>query len=489
VNLPKPTLIVPGTSTPIYVPGGGPEIGPIKVLHRHDDGYISFMVRDGDDIGKRFAIRASELTEIFPEFTAHLIRDSFVSINAGYTLANHSGAAFGCPKHRTEFLRYLCACYVDLDYYNLGLERPSVIYELERMWANGDLPRVSMIVDSGRGMWLLWLLHDPSRPHLAHLGAFADNPLDHLQLYTKANKALRAKLAHVGADPIYDAVRHIRVPGSFRSDCEEFVQWDIKGNAHTVNSYALKDLAKIVGVQTTPRPPAERRALASTLRAPGTQSRAWDKTNQNRLAAISALRDLRGGGFKKGIRNKAAFLYALSLKAVRSPFEEIKAAVLDMGRQCDPQLSPGECIRAAKQARKATRVRLSYRTVADELDVSPPEAEVLTQMLYGNTRPGDRRFFPAATRFGNLQPVTTTLGGDLRSTKSAIRQTAILRVVSSSPEIPSIREMMRQLEGIGVETSIGTLQKEYKRLGLISGAAMLKQNTCRIEQLCLVGAA
>ena len=77
-----------------------------------------------------------------------------------------------------------------------------------------------MVVDSGKGMWLLWLLHDAEHPERAHLGAYTDNVNDHLQLYTRINKALHKRLDHIGADHISDGVRSIRVPGSFRNDVE-----------------------------------------------------------------------------------------------------------------------------------------------------------------------------------------------------------------------------------------------------------------------------
>ena len=465
-----------------------PQLRPIKVLHRHD-GYISFMVRDGDELRPRFAIRATELDEIFPEFAVQLIRDSFVSINAGYTLADRSNAPTGRPLHRTEFLRYLCACYCDLDYYNLGLTRPQVVYRLERMWEAGELPCASMLIDSGRGMWILWMLHDGNRPSRAHLGAFTDNPYDHVQLYTKTNRALRARLDHLGADAIHDAARHIRVPGSFRNDTEEFVQWDIKGTAGSVNSYTLKGLAELVGVRTMPRPKAEQLALESTVRKPGAQSRAWKKTNENRLAALSILRDLRGGGFQEGIRNKAAVLYALALKAVNTPLPDLERTVLEMGAKCQPPLSDGECRRASKQAHKAKSVKMGYRTMADALEITPSEAEFITQVLYRNVRSGDRRFFPAASKFGDVQPVTTLTGGELRSTKRARREEAILRIVCESPSVPSIREMMRKLDALGTATSIGTLHKEYKRLGLASPIAVRRESALAFEQLRLSGSA
>jgi hypothetical protein len=240
-------------------------------------------------------------------------------------------------------------------------------------------------------------------------------------------------------------------------------------------------------VQSMPAPAAERRALDSKRQPPGARSRAWNKTNQNRLAVIGTLRTLRGGGFKGGMRNRAAYLYAMALKATKTPAAEILDAVFKMGNQCDPPLSPGECRRAVDQARKARRIKLSYRMIADALDVSTDEAEFLTQTLYANTRSADKRFFPAATRFGDIHPVTTRAGGELRSTKGQIRTTAILRITTAGTEVPSLREMQRKLEAGGVETSIGTLQKEYKRLGLNSPFAVRRENGRRFEQQSLPG--
>lgn len=216
----------------------GPQLHPIKALHRHD-GYITFMVKDADDpdrMERRFAIRADALDAWFPEFTAALVRNSFCAINGGYTLADRSGAEYGHPLHNTDSLRFLCACYCDIDYYSRNLTRLQVLAELERMWESGELPEASMVVDSGRGMWLLWLLHDSADPKHAHRGAYKGNSNDHLQLYTRINKAIYKKLNHIGADAISDAVRSIRVPGSFRNDTETYVKWRLRpgGQLHVV---------------------------------------------------------------------------------------------------------------------------------------------------------------------------------------------------------------------------------------------------------------
>src|ERR1700722_19997440 len=88
-------------------------LAPILALHRHNDGYIAFAVArdDGDDFRPLVAIRRDELARCFPEFRHQFLKDSYVSINAGWRLRRQGrdGAAHGYPSHRTDRLRYLCA--------------------------------------------------------------------------------------------------------------------------------------------------------------------------------------------------------------------------------------------------------------------------------------------------------------------------------------------------------------------------------------------
>jgi hypothetical protein len=73
-----------------------------------------------------------------------------------------------------------------------------------------------------------------------------------------------------------------------------------------------------------------------------------------------------------------------------------------------------------KQGYSTSQPKLEYKTMAEWLDVTPAEAEVVSQVLYGKCQPGDRRFFPAAQRFGQLEPVTTVTGEKTRRTKLLI---------------------------------------------------------------------
>jgi hypothetical protein len=465
----------------------GPQFLPIKALHRHD-GYITFIVKDdegGDRLARRFAIRADALDTWFPQFTADLMRNSFCSINGGYTLANRNTTSpYGRALHNTDSLRYLCACYCDIDYYDRKLTRLQVIMELERMWESGELPQASMVVDSGKGMWLLWLLHDAEHPERAHLGAWTDNPNDHLLLYTRINKALHKLLDHIGADHIADGVRSIRVPGSFRNDTERFVKWSIHGDSDRAMSYTLKELAERLGVTLTPRSPSERAAIDSTSVSTGNRKNGWKQTNLNRLHAFVTIKDQRGGGFRDSCRHKAAFLYAMALRWVEGQdYREARCSLVEMGKCCEPPLSARECMEAWRQGYRTKRPKLAYRTMAEWLDVTPAEAEIVSQLLYGKCQAGDRRYFPAAPRFGAVEPVTSNTGEKTKRTKQYIRREEIGRIIAAAGRVLSVREMQVELLRQGIEGSIGTLHADYKTLNIQSAFADKRQQMSRQSSL------
>ncbi len=151
-----------------------PQLAPIRALHRHKDGFITFSARSDDDFRNVIGIKCDELETYFPRFIEQLSKDSFVSINADYRLAKFGrtpdGArtkAFGRPKHSTDDLKYLCACYVDIDYYRINADFGTVLGQVVSYQDAGVIPPASIIVRSGRGMWLLWFLHDPKQPEQA----------------------------------------------------------------------------------------------------------------------------------------------------------------------------------------------------------------------------------------------------------------------------------------------------------------------------------
>jgi len=121
-----------------------PQLAPILHLHRHQDGYVSFAAGSDDEFHPRVAIRADELNTFFPSFVDDLLKDSYVSMNAGYRLRRQgaNGKAHGKPKHDTANLRYLCSCYTDIDYYKSGVDFGTVLGQVVRLRMPGEFRRL-----------------------------------------------------------------------------------------------------------------------------------------------------------------------------------------------------------------------------------------------------------------------------------------------------------------------------------------------------------
>lgn len=158
-------------------------------------------------------------------------------------------------------------------------------------------------------MWLLWLLHDEKNPSQAHYGWSED-----LITYVRINQTIGERLADLGRDAgARDTVRHLRIPGSFHTGAERDVEWQIHLKGLLVNSYTLQELVTFFGITTPKRSPIEREILADK---PHTERwKGHRQANANKLAAFVRLKELRGAGFDEGMRSKAAYIYALILRA------------------------------------------------------------------------------------------------------------------------------------------------------------------------------
>jgi hypothetical protein len=182
-------------------------------------------------------------------------------------------------------LRYINAAYVDIDYHKVGLDAGIVIGRVINLQDSGILPHASMIVKSGRGLWLLWLVHDLNAPEQSP-GAFAEK----LGLYGRIQQAIIERLLPLGADlAARDACRHIRLPGSLHSESEKTVEWWIQGANESGYVYTLNELAE--RLRATPVHRHGREIIAHNL----AKRRGWVALNARRLRDFHTLRALRAG--------------------------------------------------------------------------------------------------------------------------------------------------------------------------------------------------
>ena len=123
-------------------------------------------------------------------------RDSYVTYNA-----------FAIGRRKTDRLKALCALYVDIDHYKLadnpiGRLSPQALSELIGPYlASCDIPQPSIVLDTGRGIALTWLI-DPI-------------PAAALSRWSACQNVLRDRLMRFGCDPgAIDAARLTRLAGT-----------------------------------------------------------------------------------------------------------------------------------------------------------------------------------------------------------------------------------------------------------------------------------
>jgi hypothetical protein len=406
---------------------------------------------------------------MFPGYVDMLTCDSFFSINATHTLArNDHKSDFGRPAHRNETLRYLCACYCDIDL-DGDLTFNQAHAKVMDLCEAGVIPWASMVVNSGEGMWLLWLLHDHENQDMPHRGVFSDSEFGSLMVYSQINKAIGSRLRGLGADPnATDGARYIRVPNSYRTDIGKSVWWSLQGQGGRGFSYTLWELADFFGVQVRRLLPAETEATAPKRVMPGRRS-GQISANISRLNVILTLIALRGGGFKEPYRDKGAWIYGMALYARKVPLGEAIAAVRSFGRECTPPLSASDCDAQTNSAYRHPG-RWSYLKIASTLGVTREEAEIISQRI-GKVFPcADGELVEIVNRDGKLKPAE----------RAARRRDELKQIVIEEGRVPPLREMEVMLKARGHSTAgYITVRTDYKLLGLESPRATRLRRVAR----------
>jgi len=110
-----------------------PDARPILEIHRGKDGYIIFARLD-DGKWHEWSQPVQTLAEMFPEFAADLVENSFFSINT-----------FWHPRRKSDDVRWLNAAFVDIDCKgpdDLGTRLGAIIAKADK----AEIPKPSFIV-------------------------------------------------------------------------------------------------------------------------------------------------------------------------------------------------------------------------------------------------------------------------------------------------------------------------------------------------------
>lgn len=410
----------PRTSIDDSVPTG-PELWPILLIHRVAESWVRFSVKNPDGGLKPLThLRVDSLQRLFPEWRERLMNDSYYSLNAFH----HAGTA------KLKYLSCLNACYCDLDYYKAGLSRPLAYALMMQAQEEGIIPVASLMVDSGRGFWLIYVLVDEG----GGAGPVRYHPRDPepLRRYRLVQESLSARIAafedRLHPDPqARDASRVTRVPGSVNTKTGTTVTyWGATiGTTGLGISYTLPDLmasldiGDTLSVPESPKPKMleaqaiitqrlEARPLQVTLdgvpvpflRPPkkGThpgRARGLKSMYKGRLADLERLMQMRGS-FVEGMRNRAALILAVTLRGVGNDEGTVLRHLTQMGKACTPELGDAEIEWAVYSSR--TVYPFSDARIIADLGITPDELAQMHHIIPGRVPrkagrpPGEKPF-------------------------------------------------------------------------------------------------
>ena len=143
---------------------------------------------------------------------------------------------FYSTYRRLEYIKELNALFIDLDCYKTKFTKEQILMNLEENYFNQSIPIPNFVIDSGRGIYLLWLINAvPSKA---------------LPLWKSIEEYLYNELKYFGADrQAIDATRILRVPGSINSKSKTVVdiidEYDYIYDLREIQKEFLPDLSEI----------------------------------------------------------------------------------------------------------------------------------------------------------------------------------------------------------------------------------------------------
>lgn len=170
----------------------------IKLLYRDTKGKVVIAQKEQDSRFKQqFFIPKTVINKI----------DEYIGRNNVFISQN----TFFKNSRKIEDIKNLCALYADIDCYRKGYTKEQVIWQLEKDYYNSTLPIPNLTIDSGKGIYLIWLIR-PVPPKAMPLWAFTQ-------------KYFYGILSDFGADSkSLDAARILRLSGTYNDKSNSMVQ-------------------------------------------------------------------------------------------------------------------------------------------------------------------------------------------------------------------------------------------------------------------------
>lgn len=290
----------------------------VQFHHQKADGWVT-LARKTDGKWRQYHYRPEDVQYKLSEW---LGEDVYFSQNTYYR-----------PFRRIENIRQLRAIYVDLDCYLLNFIPEQIIGELENDFFMTKVPEPNLIIYSGMGLNLVWLI-DPA-------------PVKALPLWQAIQNYFLKQLKSFGGDQkVSDAARVLRIGGSTNSKNGAEVQVQYRHNDRPT----LRDLQSEYLPDLQPYRPVKGRPKRVT------QLYNVHSLHFARLRDLTKLIELRNYEVS-GYRETICFLYRYWNCCFLQDPDEALDHTLELNQTFSAPLRDEEVIRATKSAEKAYTAR------------------------------------------------------------------------------------------------------------------------------------
>ena len=456
------------------------DVDMIGLIHRHNDGYIGFvrkvnrplLGKDGKPkkFEPLFSVKLDELKCCFPELAIYLLTDSYFTVNSFYRTKVWVNKLTKRPdvERKEKYLRRLTACYGDLDFYKSSesLSFADVSYIIQKMTEDGSIPAPSIIANSGRGAYLMWLLIDEDNSgSLVPPRAWPEKII----LYKAINKVIGKRMTKLSWDNrAVDGSRVLRVPGSIHFKADQIVKYQLQfNNAGRVFFYTLRELANFCGLPYLEKSDLTqvRKAITGELQlfplyrktkkkgAIPNNIKGFRMLNFKRIQDLITIEQFQGG-FPHGCRRRRLTLYCEFFRKAGFNKNQTLDAMMKMARNCKPpypheenDIPVEQILKNVYSNEKGVCRNWSNQKLCQDLKINTELAKELNLLT----------IVPAEiTRERKSQP-------SQREVERQRRHAAIYEILRKYFDA-SIREVQKALNDVNIKASIGTLQKEIPEI-------------------------
>ena len=322
----------------------------IDILHRESKGWIT----------KAEINKAKEFSQ-WHYHVEDLLKQDFNKEDVYISMST-----FYKPMRRIETIKELNSTFIDLDTYKTKFTKAQILMNLEENYFNKIIPRPSLILDTGRGILLLWGIERV--PYMA------------LPLWKSIQEYLYSQLKEFGADrKALDATRVFRVPGSINSKSGTRVKildrYDYVYTLREIQREFLPDLD-----ENRPKKKGRPKKLVYIHRE--------RSLYQGRILDLVKLCELRNYDVK-GYREIILFLYRYYLCYFYEDEEKALEDTLELNSMFIYPLSEKEVIRATRSAEKVFKskdkqYKYKNETLIELLEISEYEQTYMKVIIGKN---------------------------------------------------------------------------------------------------------